>query len=138
VLVFLADDVVMFPFKSLFKVFKEIYNAAMQEMAAEADSIRTELSQLYLALEAGTLSEEAFDARERELLDRLDVIEEQGRAENAGGANEDEDEDEDEDDEETEDDEDEDDEEEEDDQDDEDDGNGYQYEQSDDTDESSG
>jgi Gas vesicle protein G len=137
VLVFLADDVVMFPFKSLFKVFKEIYNAAMQEMAAEADSIRTELSQLYLALEAGTLSEEAFDARERELLDRLDVIEEQGRAENAGGANE-EDEDEDEDDEETEDDEDEDDEEEEDDQDDEDDGNGYQYEQSDDTDESSG
>jgi hypothetical protein len=133
VLVFLADDVVMFPFKSLLKVFKEIYNAAVQEMAAEADSIRNELSQLYLALEAGTLSEEAFDARERELLDRLDAIEEQRRLENADEPNEDDDDEEDE-----REDEEDGDEEEDDDQDAEDDGNGYLYEQSDDNDERSG
>jgi hypothetical protein len=71
----LVDDVLVFPFKSILWVFREIYNAAVEEIAAESDSIRTELSQLYLALEAGTLSEEAFDARERELLDRLDAIE---------------------------------------------------------------
>jgi len=76
--VFLADDVLLFPFKSILSVFQEIYNAAVQELAAESDSIRAELSQLYLALEAGTLSEEAFDLRERELLDRLDAIEERG------------------------------------------------------------
>jgi len=87
--VFLADDVLLFPFKSILSVFQEIYNAAVQELAAESDSIRAELSQLYLALEAGTLSEEAFDARERELLDRLDAIEKRGLIED-----EDEDEDE--------------------------------------------
>jgi len=76
--VFLADDILLFPFKSILSVFQEIYNAAVQELAAESDSIRAELSQLYLALEAGTLSEEAFDLRERELLDRLDAIEERG------------------------------------------------------------
>jgi len=75
---FLADDILLFPFKSILSVFQEIYNAAVQELAAESDSIRAELSQLYLALEAGTLSEEAFDSRERELLDRLDAIEERG------------------------------------------------------------
>ncbi|MFI5456035.1 MAG: gas vesicle protein GvpG [Isosphaerales bacterium] len=88
---FLADDVLLFPFKSILYVFQEIYNAAVQELAAESGSIRAELSRLYLALEAGTLSEEAFDARERELLDRLDAIEERGLIEE-----EDEEEDEDE------------------------------------------
>jgi Gas vesicle protein G len=76
--VFLADDVLLFPFKSLLKVFQEIYKAALEEIKAEADAIRNELSQLYLALEAGSVSEDAFDARERELLDRLDDIEGRG------------------------------------------------------------
>jgi hypothetical protein len=74
----LVDDVLFFPFKSLLAVFKEIYNAAVDDIAAESGAIRAELSQLYLALEAGTLSEDDFDARERELLDRLDAIEEHG------------------------------------------------------------
>ena len=90
---FLADDVLLFPFKSLLKVFQEIYKAALEEVKAEAGAIRNELSQLYLALEAGAVSEDTFDARERELLDRLDNIEERGMIE---------DEDEDEDDEDTE------------------------------------
>jgi len=79
--VFLADDVLMFPFKSLLKVFREIYKAALEEIKAEADSIRLELSQLYLALESGAVTEESFDSRERELLDRLDAIEERGMLE---------------------------------------------------------
>ncbi len=77
-IVFLADDVLLFPFKSILKVFQEIYKAAIEEVKAEAGAIRNELSQLYLALEAGAVSEDAFDDRERELLDRLDTIEERG------------------------------------------------------------
>jgi hypothetical protein len=73
--VFLADDIVLFPVKSILSLFREIYNAAVQEMAEEADKIRAELGELYQSLEAGTLDEEAFDAREQELLDRLDAIE---------------------------------------------------------------
>ena len=75
---FIADNIVLFPFKSILSIFQEIYNAALQEMASEADTIRAELGQLYLALEAGSLTEEAFDAKESELLDRLDEIEERG------------------------------------------------------------
>lgn len=75
---FLADDIVLFPVKSLLSLFREIYNAAVQEIADEADSIRTELGELYQRLESGELDEAAFDTRERELLDRLDEIESRG------------------------------------------------------------
>jgi Gas vesicle protein G len=88
---FLVDDVLLFPFKSILSVFQEIYKAALEEIAAESDSIRSELSQLYLALEAGTLGEEAFDTRESELLDRLDAIEERGLIEEDEEDEEDED-----------------------------------------------
>jgi hypothetical protein len=94
--VFLADDIVLFPVKSLLSLFREIYNAAVQEIAEEADGIRAELGELYQRLESGTLDEEAFDARERELLDRLDAIEARGTDDDD---QDDEDEDEDEDDE---------------------------------------
>jgi hypothetical protein len=94
--VFIADQVILFPFKSILSIFQEIYNAAIQEMASESDAIRAELSQLYLALEAGSLTEETFDARESELLDRLDEIEARGLLE---GDSDDDDEDEEEDDE---------------------------------------
>jgi hypothetical protein len=97
--VFLADDIVLFPFKSILSVFREIYNAAVQEIAAEADGIRNELSQLYLALEAGTVSEATFDDRERELLDRLDTIEERGLLEDEEDAEDEEEEEDEEDDE---------------------------------------
>jgi Gas vesicle protein G len=73
--VFLADDVLLFPFKSILTIFREIYNAAVQEMAGEAESIRVELSRLYQLLEQGAIDDETFDAQERELLDRLDTIE---------------------------------------------------------------
>jgi hypothetical protein len=101
--VFLADDIVLFPVKSLLSLFREIYNAAVQEIADEADSIRTELGELYQRLETGELNEEAFDARERELLDRLDEIEARGTEEDDDSEPDEEQEDEDEEDEDEED-----------------------------------
>ena len=44
----MIDDVLVFPFKSLLMVFREIYNAAIQEQEQEGEHIRLELSQLYL------------------------------------------------------------------------------------------
>ena len=70
-----VDDIAFFPFKSLLLVFREIYNAAVQEQEQEAQQIRQELSELYLRLETGEIDESTFDDRERELLDRLDAIE---------------------------------------------------------------
>jgi hypothetical protein len=56
-------------------VFREIYNAAIQEMEQQGEHIRLELSQLYLSLETGGIDEATFDERERDLLDRLDELE---------------------------------------------------------------
>ena len=71
----LVDDVLCFPFKSLLLVFREIYNAAVQEQEQEGDQIRLELSELYHSLETGAIDEATFDDRERDLLDRLDALE---------------------------------------------------------------
>ena len=47
-----------------------------QEQAAEPERITAELSELYMMLDTGRLSEADFNAREKELLDRLDLIQE--------------------------------------------------------------
>ena len=59
-----VDDIIVFPFKSLLMVFREIYNAAVQEMKQEGDRIRLELGQLYISLEAGNIDEATFDERD--------------------------------------------------------------------------
>ena len=62
------------PFRGLLAVFEEIAERAEQELYNE-DAVRIELTNLYLSLEAGTLSEEEFDRREAELVARLEAIE---------------------------------------------------------------
>jgi hypothetical protein len=76
----MIDDILVFPFKSLLMVFREIYNAAIQELEQEGERIRLELGQLYLNLETGGIDEATFDERERDLLDRLDELEAQQAA----------------------------------------------------------
>jgi hypothetical protein len=72
--VFIVDDILLFPVKSLFWIFREIHNAGLQEMADEADAVTLQLSELYMMLETGKISEAEFDEEERRLLDRLDVV----------------------------------------------------------------
>ncbi len=86
----MIDDILVFPFKSLLMVFREIYNAAIQELEQEGERIRLELSQLYINLETGGIDEATFDERERDLLDRLDEIEAQQAASEKEDTSEDE------------------------------------------------
>ncbi len=72
---FLVDDILMAPVSGVLWIFQEIYEAAEQERANEADNITVELQKLYRSLESGSISEEDFEAKESELLDRLDSIE---------------------------------------------------------------
>jgi hypothetical protein len=72
---FLIDDLLMMPARGIMAVFREVHNAAQQDAANEAETIRNELSELYMLLETQQLSEADFDAREKVLLDRLDEIE---------------------------------------------------------------
>jgi hypothetical protein len=75
----LVDDLLMFPIRSMFWIFREIHNAAQDEIANEGESITAELSSLYMMLETGKISEEEFAAEEKTLLERLDRIPKRGR-----------------------------------------------------------
>ena len=70
----LVDDILFFPVKGLFWVFDEIQKAAEEELKNDAGAITSQLQQLYVMLESGSITEAEFDAREAELLDRLDAL----------------------------------------------------------------
>jgi hypothetical protein len=74
----LIDDILLFPLRAVSWIAHEIYDAAQQEVANEADTIRADLSELYMMLETGRISEEEFTTQEARLLDRLDLLD--GRA----------------------------------------------------------
>lgn len=75
---FLADDIILFPFKGILSVFQEIYKAAIEEIRGEAERLRNELSHVYQMLEQGAITEDDFDDTEKRILDRLDEIEDRG------------------------------------------------------------
>ena len=71
---FLIDDILLSPAKGLLWVFHEIHDAAQEELAGESEAITTTLSELYMRLETGQITETEFDAQETALLDRLDRL----------------------------------------------------------------
>lgn len=87
----IVDDILLFPGRSILWIFREVHNAAQQELASEAELIKTELRELYMMLETGRISEEEFDAREKALLDRLDQLEEEDAGSDEGDEGETED-----------------------------------------------
>ena len=72
---FLIDDILLSPAKGLFYIFKQIHKAAEEEFLDE-ENITAVLSELYMMLETGKITEEEFNNRESELLNRLEQIEE--------------------------------------------------------------
>ena len=81
-LMFLIDDLLLSPVKGVLWVFREIHDAAEKELAGESEAITGALSELYMKLETGQITEAQFDAQEKVLLDRLDrlQLEEQAAA----------------------------------------------------------
>ena len=80
---FLVDDILLSPAKGLLWVFREIHDAAQQELAGEGEAVTAALSELYHKLESGQLTEAEFDAQEKVLLDRLDRLQAQEEPEPA-------------------------------------------------------
>ena len=71
----LIDDILLSPAKGLFYIFKQIHKAAEEEFLNE-ENVSAELSELYMMLETGKITEEEFNNKESELLNRLEQIEE--------------------------------------------------------------
>jgi hypothetical protein len=74
--VLIIDDLLTAPFKGLLWVFGKIHKAAVEEIEGQSERITTELRELYMQLDTGKITEEEFDTREQELLDRLDKLDE--------------------------------------------------------------
>jgi hypothetical protein len=63
------------PFRGLLRVFEEVADRAEQELYNE-DAVRADLTDIYMKLEAESLTEGEFARREAELVERLEEIEE--------------------------------------------------------------
>ncbi len=73
---FILDDVLLSPLKGLIWFSKKVRLVALEEIETEHSQITSELSELYMMLETGRITEEEFDKRESELLDKLDKLDE--------------------------------------------------------------
>jgi len=71
---FLIDDIFLAPFRGLTFVAEAVYDAAKDQVENERTALRDELNDLYMQLEVGEITEEEFDEREEEILDRLDDL----------------------------------------------------------------
>jgi hypothetical protein len=72
----LLDKILLSPLHATVWAARQVHHAIQQEQAAEPERITAELSELYMRLETGRIAEAEFQAREKELLDQLDRIEE--------------------------------------------------------------
>jgi hypothetical protein len=73
----LVDDILFYPIKGINWIFIKIHELAEEELSGEADRIRESLTELYMQLETGEISEEEFEQQEAVLLDRLDALDEE-------------------------------------------------------------
>ncbi|MDP8239808.1 MAG: gas vesicle protein GvpG [Candidatus Hatepunaea meridiana] len=72
---FLIDDILLAPIHGVIWLARKLHNAAQEELLSEGEAIKTKLSELYMMLETGRITESEFTAREKDLLDKLDEFE---------------------------------------------------------------
>ena len=70
----LLDDILLSPLNGVLWVCNKIHEAAQQELDGEKDSLTAALTDLYMRLESRQITEEEFSVREKEMLDRLEEL----------------------------------------------------------------
>jgi hypothetical protein len=73
---FLIDDLFLAPFRGIKFVAEAVHDAAQDHIENERQTLRDELNDLYMQLDIGEITEEEFERREEEILDRLEALEE--------------------------------------------------------------
>ncbi|MDR3517846.1 MAG: gas vesicle protein GvpG [Azospirillaceae bacterium] len=71
---FIIDDLLAAPMRSLIFVLKKVNQAVNTEREAQERSLMAELTALHRALDRNEITEAAFDEREQILLGRLDRL----------------------------------------------------------------
>lgn len=77
----IVDDILLFPYRGIKWIFKEIARIAEEEVEGESERITQQLSELYMLLETEQITAEEFESREKVLLDRLDQIQDEREGE---------------------------------------------------------
>jgi hypothetical protein len=72
--VLIIDDILLSPLHGIGWIVREVHQAAKQEVAGQSEALTAELRELYMLLETGKISEPEYEAREKELLDRLQLL----------------------------------------------------------------
>ncbi len=75
---FIIDKLLLSPIFVTVWAARQIQKAIEQERVMEPELITAQLGELYMMLETGRISEQEFQAQEKDLLDRLEEIQEQG------------------------------------------------------------
>lgn len=70
----IVDDILLSPLHGLWWIVREVHQAAKQEIAGQSQALTDELRELYMLLETGRITEPEYEAREKELLDRLEGL----------------------------------------------------------------
>ena len=78
----IIDKLLLSPISATIWAARQIQKAMEQERVMEPERITAQLGELYMMLETGRISEQEFQAQEKELLDRLEEIQEQERSRN--------------------------------------------------------
>jgi len=70
---FLLDDIFLAPLKGLAVICQKVHEAAQEDLESQEKEILADLADLHQQLDTLKIGEQDFDARECELLDRLDA-----------------------------------------------------------------
>ena len=73
---FIIDKLLLSPIFATVWAARQIQKAIEQERVMEPELITAQLGELYMMLETGRISEQEFQAQEKDLLDRLEEIQE--------------------------------------------------------------
>jgi hypothetical protein len=71
---FLLDDILLSPFKGLTALCRKLHEAAEEDLEAQEKAILATLSDLYHQVETHEITDEDFNARESDLIDRLESV----------------------------------------------------------------
>ncbi|XZE34428.1 gas vesicle protein GvpG [Pirellulaceae bacterium SH501] len=72
---FIIDDALMSPFKGFLFIAKEVQKACEQQLESDRAQLMGQLTALHKMLEQGEISEDDFDEKEAELLEKLEKFE---------------------------------------------------------------
>ena len=70
---FLIDDILLAPVKGLAAICRKVHEAAQEDLEKQEKDILAALGELHQLIDTGQIGEEGFNARESDLLDRLEA-----------------------------------------------------------------